>query len=185
VIDETMLEAEEKMDKAVSVLREDLAGVRTGRATPQMFSKVVVDYYGAPTPVNQLASFHVPEPRMAIITPYDKSSLGAIEKAIRDSDLGVNPTNDGHIIRVVFPQLTEERRKELIKVARHKAEEGRVSVRNIRRHAKETLDRLARDGEVGEDDVARAEKELEKLTHTYVAHIDEALKTKEAELLEV
>jgi ribosome recycling factor len=150
-----------------------------------MFSKVVVDYYGAPTPVNQLASFHVPEPRMAIITPYDKSSLGAIEKAIRDSDLGVNPTNDGHIIRVVFPQLTEERRKELIKVARHKAEEGRVSVRNIRRHAKETLDRLARDGEVGEDDVARAEKELEKLTHTYVAHIDEALKTKEAELLEV
>jgi ribosome recycling factor len=185
VIDETMLEAEEKMEKAVHVLREDLASVRTGRATPHMFAKIVVDYYGAPTPVNQLASFHVPEPRMAIITPYDKSSLGAIERAVRDSDLGVNPTNDGNIIRVVFPQLTEERRKDLIKVARHKAEEGRVSVRNIRRHAKDTLDKLARDGEVGEDDVTRAEKELEKLTHTYVDQIDEALKQKESELLEV
>ena len=180
-----MLEAEEKMDKAVHVLREDLASVRTGRATPQMFQKVVVDYYGAPTPVNQLASFHLPEPRMAIITPYDKSSLGAIEKAIRDSDLGVNPTNDGNIIRVVFPQLTEERRKELIKVARHKGEEGRIAVRNIRRHAKETLDKLVRDGEVGEDDVTRAEKELEKITHTYVDQIDDALRNKEAELLEV
>jgi ribosome recycling factor len=185
VIDETMLEAEEKMEKAVNVLREDLSTIRTGRATPQMFHKVVVDYYGAPTPVNQLASFHVPEPRMAIITPYDKSSLAAIEKAIRDSDLGVNPTNDGNIIRVVFPQLTEERRKELIKVARHKAEEGRVSIRNVRRHAKEALDKLARDGDVGEDDVTRAEKELEKITHTYVEHVDEALKHKEAELLEV
>jgi ribosome recycling factor len=185
VIDETMLEAEEKMDKAVHVVREDLAGVRTGRATPQMFAKVVVDYYGTPTPVNQLASFHLPEPRMAVITPYDKSSLNAIEKAIRDSDLGVNPTNDGNIIRVVFPQLTEDRRKELIKVARHKAEEGRVSIRNIRRHAKEHLDRLAKDGEVGEDDVARAEKELEKVTHSYVEQVDDALRNKEAELLEV
>jgi ribosome recycling factor len=185
VIDDTMLEAEEKMDKAVHVVREDLAGVRTGRATPQMFNKVLVDYYGTPTPVNQLASFHLPEPRMAVITPYDKSSLNAIEKAIRDSDLGVNPTNDGNVIRVVFPQLTEERRKELIKVARHKAEEGRVSIRNIRRHAKEALDKLARDGDVGEDDVVRAEKELEKLTHSYVEHVDEALRAKESELLEV
>src|SRR3954462_10676281 len=132
-----MLGGGEKMEKAVHVLREDLATVRTGRASPQMFQKILVDYYGAPTPVNQLASFHVPEPRMAVITPYDKSSLGAVERAIRDSDLGVNPTNDGNIIRVVFPQLTEERRKDLIKVARHKAEEGRVSIRNIRRHAKE------------------------------------------------
>jgi ribosome recycling factor len=179
VIDETMFEAEEKMEKAVHVLREDLATVRTGRASPQMFQKIVVDYYGAPTPINQLASFHVPEPRMAVITPYDKSSLGAIEKSIRDSDLGVN------LIRVVFPQLTEERRKELIKVARHKSEEGRVSIRNIRRHAKDTLDKMARDGEVGEDDVARAEKELEKLTHKYVEQADEALRHKEAELLEV
>jgi ribosome recycling factor len=185
VIDDTMLEAEEKMDKAVHVVREDLAGVRTGRATPQMFNKIVVDYYGAPTPVNQLASFHLPEPRMAVITPYDKSSLNAIEKAIRDSDLGVNPTNDGNLIRVVFPQLTEERRRDLIKVARHKAEEGRVSIRNIRRHAKEQLDRLVKDGDVGEDDVVRAEKELEKLTHTYVDQVDDALRSKEAELLEV
>src|SRR3954453_23842374 len=120
-----MLEAEEKMEKAVHVLREDLATVSTGRASPQIFQKIVVDYYGGPTPGNQLASFHVPEPRMAIITPYDKSSLGAIEKSIRESDLGVTAPNDGNIIRVVFPQLTEERRKELIKVARHKAEEGR------------------------------------------------------------
>src|SRR3954465_2148934 len=172
------------MEKAVHVLREDLSTVRTGRASPQMFQKIVVDYYGAPPPINHLASFPWAEPRMAVITPYDKSSLGAIEKAIRDSDLGVNPTNDGNLIRVVFPQLTEERRKELIKVARHKSEEGRVSIRNIRRHAKEQLDRLVKDGEVGEDDVVRAEKELEKLTHTYVGHVDEALQSKEAELLE-
>ena len=185
MIDETMLEAEEQMEKAVHVVREDLASVRTGRATPQMFAKVVVDYYGAMTPVNQLASFHLPEPRMAVITPYDKSSLNAIEKAIRDSDLGVNPTNDGNIIRVVFPQLTEERRKDLIKVARHKAEEGRVSIRNVRRHAKDSLDKLVKDGDVGEDDVVRAEKELEKLTHTYVEQVDDALRAKEAELLEV
>jgi len=185
LIDDTMLEAEEKMEKAVHVVREDLASVRTGRATPQMFAKVVVDYYGAMTPVNQLASFHLPEPRMAVITPYDKSSLNAIEKAIRDSDLGVNPTNDGNIIRVVFPQLTEERRKDLIKVARHKAEEGRVSIRNVRRHAKDSLDKLVKEGDVGEDDVVRAEKELEKLTHTYVEQVDDALRAKEAELLEV
>jgi ribosome recycling factor len=185
VIDETMFEAEEKMEKAVSVLHDDLATIRTGRATPGMFSKIIVDYYGTPTPVNQLASFNVPEPRMAVISPYDKGSLAAIEKAIRDSDLGVNPTSDGTIIRVVFPQLTEERRREMIKVARGKAEDGRVSIRNIRRHAKEALDKLAKDGEVGEDDVARAEKELEKTTHGYVEQVDEALRAKEAELLEV
>ncbi len=185
MIDETLFEAEEKMEKAVAVLHDDLATIRTGRATPQMFSKIVADYYGAPTPVNQLASMTVPEPRMAIISPYDKGSLTAIEKAIRDSDLGVNPTSDGMIIRVVFPQLTEERRKEMIKVARHKAEEGRVSIRNIRRHAKETLDKLAKDGETGKDDVERAEKELEKTTHRYVDSVDEALRAKESELLEV
>ena len=185
MIDDTLLEAEEKMEKAVSVAKEDFGTIRTGRAHPAMFSKVLVDYYGSPTPVNQLASFAVPEPRMAIITPYDKSSMNAIEKAIRDSDLGVNPTNDGTIIRVVFPQLTEERRKEYIKVARHKAEDSRVSIRNVRRHAKEALDRLARDGEAGEDDVRRAEKHLEEVTHRYVAQVDELLKHKEAELLEV
>jgi len=185
VIDDTLLEAEEKMDKAVVVAREDLAAIRTGRATPQMFAKLTVDYYGAVTPITQLASFSVPEPRMAIVSPYDKSSLGSIERAIRDSDLGVNPTNDGSIIRVVFPQLTEERRRDLVKVARHKAEDGRVSIRNVRRHAKDALDRLAKDGEVGEDDVRRAEKELEETTHGYVAQVDEALRHKEAELLEV
>lgn len=185
MIDEILLEAEEKMDKAVTVFHDDLATIRTGRATPQMFSKIVVDYYGTPTPVNQLASFNVPEPRMAVISPYDKGSLSAIEKAIRDSDLGVNPTSDGSIIRVVFPQLTEERRRDLIKVARGKAEDSRVSIRNIRRHAKETLDKLVKDGETGEDEVARAEKELEKTTHSYVERIDDALRIKESELLEV
>src|SRR4051794_41066924 len=156
------------MEKAVAVAKEDFGSIRTGRATPQMFNKVLVDYYGALTPVNQLASLTVPEPRMAIVQPYDKGSLSEIETAIRNSDLGVNPTNDGNIIRIVFPQLTEERRKDLIKVARHKAEEGRVSVRNIRRHAKESLAKLARDGEVGEDDATRAEKEPENLPHPYV-----------------
>jgi ribosome recycling factor len=185
VIDETMFEAEEKMDKAVGVLRDDLATIRTGRATPQMFSKVVVDYYGSPTPVNQLASLTVPEPRMAVISPYDKGSLNAIEKAIRDSDLGVNPTSDGSIIRVVFPQLTEERRRDLIKVARAKAEDGRIAIRNIRRHAKDALEHLAKDGETGKDEVERAEKELEKTTHRYVESVDEALASKESELLEV
>jgi ribosome recycling factor len=185
VIDDTLLEAEEKMDKAVSFAKEEFAGVRTGRATPGMFSKITADYYGVPTPITQMATFHVPEPRMAVITPYDKAMLGKIERAIRDSDLGVNPNNDGTLIRVVFPQLTQERRKELIKVVRHKAEEGRVSVRSIRRHAKDALDKLAKDGEAGEDDVRRAEAELDKLTHKYVTTIDELLKHKEAELLEV
>ncbi|MDQ1615118.1 MAG: ribosome recycling factor [Actinomycetota bacterium] len=185
MIDETLFEAEEKMEKAVSVARDDFSSIRTGRANPSMFAKILVDYYGAPTPVNQLASFHVADARMITLTPYDKSSLGALEKAIRDSDLGVNPTNDGAIIRVVFPQLTEERRKEYIKIARHKAEDGRVAIRNVRRHAKDDLDKLAKDGEAGEDDVARAEKELEKVTHKYVGAVDELLKHKEAELLEV
>jgi ribosome recycling factor len=185
VIDETLLDAEEKMEKAVAVAKEDFSGIRTGRATSAMFNKIVVDYYGAMTPVNQLASLTVPEPRMAIVTPYDKSSLGSIERAIRDSDLGVNPTNDGTIIRIVFPQLTEERRREFIKVARTKAEDAKISIRNIRRKAKEELDRLGKDGETGEDEVTRAEKELEKTTAHYVNSVDELLKHKEAELLEV
>jgi ribosome recycling factor len=185
MIDDTLLEAGDKMDKAVSVAKDDFASIRTGRATPQMFSKIVIDYYGTTTPVNQLAGLQVPEPRMAIVSPYDKNSLAAIERAIRDSDLGVNPTNDGSIIRVVFPQLTEERRRDLIKVAKGKAEDARVAIRSIRRHAKEALDRLGRDGEVGEDDVHRAEKELEETTHRYVTVVDDLLKHKEAELLEV
>ena len=185
MIDETLLEAEEKMDKAVDVAKGELSTLRTGRANPAMFSKIVVDYYGTTTPLQQLASFKVPEPRMAVIEPYDKSSLNAIEKAIRDSDLGVNPTNDGTLIRIVFPQLTEERRKELIKVAKTRAEDGRVSIRAVRRHAKDALDKLAKGGETGEDDVRRAEKELDELTHRYTAHVDELLRHKEAELLEV
>ncbi|TAK68088.1 MAG: ribosome recycling factor [Actinomycetota bacterium] len=185
MIDETLLEAEEKMEKAIAVARDDFTTIRTGRANPSMFTKVLVDYYGALTPVNQLASFASPEARMVIVTPYDKGSVSAVEKAIRDSDLGVNPTSDGTIIRIVLPQLTEERRKEFIKLARQKAEDARISVRTIRRHAKETLDRLVKDGETGEDDVRRAEKYLDEVTQRNVAHIDEILKHKEAELLEV
>ncbi len=185
MIDDTLLDAEERMEKAVVVAKDDFGGIRTGRATPAMFQKIVVDYYGAMTPVIQLASLTVPEPRMAVVTPYDKSSLGTIERAIRDSDLGVNPTNDGTVIRISFPQLTEERRREFIKVARHKAEDAKVSIRNIRRKAKDELDRLVKDGETGEDDVVRAEKELDKLTGQYVANVDDLLKHKEAELLEV
>jgi ribosome recycling factor len=185
VIEETLLEAVEKMEKAIGVAKEDFAAIRTGRAHPAMFNKIVADYYGTVTPISQLASFQVPEPRMAIISPYDKGALKEIERAIRDSDLGVNPTNDGSIIRVVLPQLTEERRKDYIKVARHKAEEARVSIRNIRRHTKDALDKLGKDGEAGEDDVHRAEKELDDLTHKHVAQVDELLKHKEAELLEV
>ncbi|MEV0633001.1 ribosome recycling factor [Nonomuraea wenchangensis] len=185
MIDETLLEAEEKMDKAVSVAKEDFATIRTGRVTPAMFNKISAEYYGTPTPIQQLASFHVPEARMVLIQPYDKSSMGAIEKAIRDSDLGVNPTDDGQVIRVTFPELSEERRKEYIKVARNKGEQAKVSIRNIRRSAKDVLDKLVKDGEAGEDEVRRAEKELDDLTQKHVAKIDELLKHKEAELLEV
>jgi len=185
VIDETLLEAEEKMEKAVAVAKEEFAGIRTGRAHPSMFNKITAEYYGTQTPVNQLASFHMPEPRMVIVQPFDKSSMGAIEKAIRNSDLGVNPSNDGTIIRIIFPELSEERRREYIKIARHKAEDSRVSIRNIRRHAKDSLDKLVKGGEAGEDDGRRAERELDDLTHAYVAQVDELLKHKEAELLEV
>jgi len=185
VIDDTLLEAEEKMEKAVAVAKEEFAGIRTGRAHPSMFNKITAEYYGTQTPVNQLASFHMPEPRMIIVQPFDKSSMGAIEKAIRSSDLGVNPSNDGVIIRVILPELSEERRREYIKIARHKAEDSRVSIRNIRRHAKDSLDKLVKDGEAGEDEGRRAERELEDLTHNYVGQIDELLRHKEAELLEV
>jgi ribosome recycling factor len=185
MIDDTLLDAEEKMEKAVAVAKEEFGAIRTGRAHPAMFSKLTAEYYGTQTPLNQLASFHLPEARMVIVQPYDKSSLAAIERSIRDSDLGVNPTNDGTVIRVVFPELTEERRKEYIRVARHKAEDSRVSVRNIRRHAKDALEKLVKNSEAGEDEVRRAERDLEELTKTYVDQIDDLLKHKEAELLEV
>jgi ribosome recycling factor len=185
VIDEALLEAEEKMEKAVDNAKEEFGAVRTGRAAPSMFNKIFVDYYGAMTPLPQLASIAVPEARMAVIKPYDMSQINALEKAIRDSDLGVNPGNDGQVIRCVFPQLTQERRKELVKVTHRRAEDAKVSIRNIRRKAKDELDRIAKDGEAGEDDVARAEKELEAVTARYVSQVDELMKHKEAELLEV
>ena len=184
-IDFELLEAEEKMDKALQHARDDFSSVRTGRPTPAMFSRITVDYYGTPTPVQQLASFSVPEARMVIVSPYDKSSLPAVEKAIRESDLGVNPANDGNIIRCVFPELSEQRRRDLVKVVRGKAEDARVSIRSIRRHSMDTLGKMQKDGDAGEDDVHRAEKELEATTHRFVALVDDLLKHKEAELLEV
>jgi ribosome recycling factor len=185
VIDETLFDAEEKMEKAVSVAKDDLSSVRTGRATPNMFSRVAVEYYGAMTPINQLASINVPEARMAIIKPYDASQLRALEKAIRDSDLGLNPSNDGQIIRVVIPQLSEERRREMVKVARHKGEDARVTIRSIRRKAMDELHRIVKEGEAGEDEVGRAEKELQAATDRYVHQVDDLVKHKEVELLEV
>ena len=185
MIDETLFEAEEKMEKAVHVVRDELGGLRTGRANASAFARLVVDYYGAPTPIPQMATVSIPEARMAVIKPYDTSQLGAIEKSIRDSNLGVNPTNDGAIIRVVFPQLTEERRRDLVKVARGKGEDAKISIRSVRRHAKDTLDKLAKDGEAGEDEVHRAEAELDKLTSRYTGEVDEHVRAKEAELLEI
>jgi ribosome recycling factor len=185
VIDETMFDAEERMEKAVGKAKEDLATIRTGRANPNTFNRVTIDYYGAPTPLPQMATITVAEARMAVIKPYDASQLQAIEKAIRDSDLGLNPGNDGIVIRVVFPQLTQERRRELGKTARTKGEDAKVSIRNIRRRTKEELDRIVKDGEAGEDDGVRAEKELQSLTDKYVASVEELVKHKEAELLEV
>ncbi|MEI9907600.1 MAG: ribosome recycling factor [Actinomycetota bacterium] len=178
-------DAESKMNKAVEVAKEDFASIRTGRAHPSLFNKIMVDYYGTFTPLSQLASFQVPEARMAIISPFDKGAMAAIEKAIRESDLGVNPGNDGVVIRVAFPQLTEERRKEYIKVVRTKAEDAKVSLRNIRRSAKELIEKLEKDSLIGKDDLTRGEKELEKVTSDHVAKIDDLLKHKEVELLEV
>ena len=185
MIEETLLEAEEKMDKAVEVAKEDFSAVRTGRANPGLFAKVMVDYYGSPTPLQQLASFAVPEARTLLITPYDRSALGDIEKALSNSEVGANPSNDGNVIRVVIPELTEERRRDYVKIVRGKSEDAKVSIRNIRRKAKEALDKIVKDGDAGEDDGARAEKELDNLTKTHTDNIDELLKRKEAELLEV
>jgi ribosome recycling factor len=185
VINQVLNEAESKMDKSVEATREEFAAIRAGRANPSMFSKLTADYYGSPTPIQQLASFTAPEARVILIAPYDMGAIAAIEKAIRDSDLGVNPANDGKVLRVVLPELTEERRKEFIKLAKAKAEDGRVSVRNIRRHAKQSLEKLEKDGEVGKDDVSGAEKRLDGLTKKHTDTIDDLLKNKEAELLEV
>jgi ribosome recycling factor len=185
VIDQTLRDADAKMAKAVEHAREEFSAIRTGRAHPAMFAKINADYYGSPTPLQQLASFQVPEARVVVIQAYDKSASGAIEKAIRDSDLGVNPTSDGNVIRVTLPELTQDRRKEYIKLAKAKAEDGRIAVRAIRRNAKQALDKLEKDGEVGKDDVAGAEKRLDGLTKKHVDAIDELLSNKESELLEV
>ncbi|WP_437584750.1 ribosome recycling factor [Paramicrobacterium sp. CJ85] len=184
MIAEVLSETSVKMDKAVEVAKEDFATVRSGRANPQLFQRLLVDYYGSPTPLEQLASVNNTDARSIVITPYDKSAMKEIEQAIRDApNLGVNPTNDGQIIRVTMPELTEERRKEYVKLVRSKGEDARVSVRNIRRKGKDDLDALK--GELGDDEVARGEKELEQITKAHTDAIDEALKRKEAELLEV
>jgi len=185
VIEETLLEAEEKMDKAVEVAKEDFASVRTGRANPGLYNKVLVEYYGSPTPLQQLASFAIPDARTILITPFDKTALRDIERALSDSEVGANPSNDGNVIRITIPELTKERRKEYVKIVKTKGEDAKVSIRNIRRKAKETLDRLVKDGDAGEDEGTRAEKELDSLTKAHVDGIDELLKRKEAELLEV
>ncbi len=185
MIDETLRDADQKMDKAVEVAKDEFATIRTGRAHPAMFSKLTADYYGTPTPIQQLASFTNPEPRVVTINAYDRQALAAIEKAIRNSDLGVNPTNNGDMLRVVMPELTEERRREYIKLARTKAEDAKVAVRNVRRHAKQHLDRALKDGDLSEDEVSGAEKRLDGMTKHHVEAIDDVLKHKEAELLEV
>jgi ribosome recycling factor len=178
-------ECREKMHKAVDHARADFATVRTGRAAPALIEKLRVDYYGTETPLQQLAGFSVPEPRVLVVSPYDKGALKAIEKAIAASDLGINPSNDGTVIRLVFPELTTERRKELVKVVKHRAEEGRVAVRNLRRATRHDLDALEKDGDISSDELDRAEKELEKLTHEMITEIERLLATKEKELLEL
>ena len=185
MISDIIRDAETKMASAVEYAKEEFAAIRTGRAHPAMFAKLTAEYYGAPTPLQQLASFQVPDARMILITPYDKTAMNGIERSIRDSDLGVNPSNDGVSIRVSLPQLTEQRRKEYIKLAKTKAEDARISVRTSRRSAKEALDKMVKDKEVGEDEVARAEKQLDAVTKRHTDEIDDVLKHKEAELLEV
>ncbi len=185
MIEDTLLEAEEKMDKAVEVAKEEFSAIRTGRANPAMFHKVMVEYYGSPTPLQQLAAFAVPEARTLLITPFDKTSMHDIERALSSSEVGANPSNDGNVIRIIMPELTQERRKEYVKVVRTKGEDAKISVRNIRRKAKEQLDKLVKDGDAGEDEGNRAEKELDALTKSHTDNIDELLKRKEIELLEV
>ncbi|APB00446.1 ribosome recycling factor [Nocardia seriolae] len=185
MIEEALFDAEEKFEKAVSVVKDDLGSIRTGRANPGMFSRIVVEYYGSMTPITQISSITVPEPRMVIIKPYEQAQMQAIETAIRNSDLGVNPTNNGDIIRISIPQLTEERRREMVKQAKSKGEDAKIAIRNVRRKAMDELGRIQKDGDAGEDEVGRAEKELDKTTAKYVHQVDELVKHKESELLEV
>ncbi len=183
MIEELLGEASTKMDQAVDHLQGEFATVRTGRANAAVLHRVTVDYYGTPTPLQQLASVSVPEPQMLLVQPYDKSVIADIERSLQSSDLGLNPSSDGNVIRLAFPQLNEERRHELIRVVRHMAEEGRVAVRNVRRHVKDDIESL--DGEVSEDAIRRGEQELQEITDKHTSRIDEFLEHKEAELLEV
>jgi ribosome recycling factor len=185
VTEETLLDAIEKMEKAVAHVQDQFTTVRTGRATPGLVDKLTVEYYGSPVPLQQLAAFQVPEARQLIVRPHDRTTLAAIERAIRDSDLGVNPNNDGVVIRLNFPPLTEERRRDYVRIVKHMAEDGRVAVRNIRRDARKQLEGSEKAGAISADDLERAEKELEKITHDHVELIDKAFGRKEQELLEV
>ena len=178
-------DAEDKMSKAVSVNKEELGSIRSGRATPSLLNKITVDYYGSQVPLNQVANMSVPEARLLVISPYDKNSIAAIEKALLTSDLGITPNNDGNVIRLAFPQLTEDRRKEMIKLAHVRAEEGRVAIRAVRRHAKQELEKMKKDGTLSEDEERSAEGQLQRLTDKYVHEVDENLERKEAELSEV
>lgn len=185
MIDETLLDAEDRMEKAVDAARGEFGNIRSGRANAAMFTSILVDYYGAPTPLQQLATIAIPEARTVLITPFDRSATASIDKALRESDLGVNPADDGNLIRVVLPALTEERRRDYVKLAKNKAEEARVAIRGIRRKAKEALDKIKKDGDAGEDDVKRAEEKLDGLTKRHVEQVDKVLESKEKELLEV
>ncbi len=184
-LDDIITDAELRMDAAVERVGEDFGTIRTGRANANILNRIAVEYYGTMTPLQQLANFSVPEPRMLIVNPFDKSSVSAIEKAIRDADLGLNPANDGGTIRCVFPELTEERRKDFIKVAKEAAEQGRVAIRNIRRSARDQMQKLEDEGEVGEDEHERYQKKLEEVTGAHVAKVDKLLDAKEKDLLEV
>jgi ribosome recycling factor len=184
-VDTSLKEADHKMEQTLVHMREDLSSVRTGRASGAVLTRIMVEYYGSPVPLNQLASVNVPEPRLLVIQPFDKNSIAQIEKAIQQSDLGITPSNDGQVVRLAFPPLTEERRKELVKQVHHRAEEGRVAVRNVRRHAKDDMEKLEREHSISEDELSRGEKELQKLTDRYVAEIDEIQRHKESELMEV
>jgi ribosome recycling factor len=174
-----------KMRRAVDVAKEEFSGIRTGRANPALVNRLTVDYYGAPTPLQQLASIAAPEARLLVVSPYDRNASAAIERAIRNSDLGINPANDGQLIRLAFPPLTEERRKEYVRLAKHRAEEARTSIRNVRRHSKEVLERLEKDAEISQDELRRAEQKLQQVTDKHVAEVDSLLQHKERELLEV
>lgn len=185
MIDTALKSADEKMRKAIEVTRDEFTGVRTGRANSSLVERITVDYYGSPTPLKQLASFSVPEPRQLLVSPFDRNAIASIEKAIMSSDIGITPSNDGSVIRLSFPTLTEERRKEMIKLIRDRAEHGRVAIRNIRRHAKDEIDKDIKEGKVSEDDGKRGEKELQKLTDKYVAEVDQMVQRKEQELMEV